>query len=636
MLRLVALSAYRRVRCLGRRIFCALTVFRPKEKPDLGRLQVYDLATASLEAKLLSDAFAAHDLYSDASSAANVDEIASKMLDLDTGLLPVIEKMHTGANAVPLLRSELEALHKMVFIVHYRTEPVSETYLSPHDTGRIWAECYPWVHKMRMKTPGGQNATPTDLQLLFLQYFINTPHLTILDDCERWYDAKRERKRSGGYQPYFHQEDDETVASADYKRYMPGEDYVEGLWRAAPGREFILTSSSFGVPEGNEYAGEGLHRIFVLSPTMVLVWRSTKKRHPGDTRSVLYDIPITPPTRTASVARKLDPLEQLSTQEEISEYLAGQGQKDTISLGVTDLTPEQTDALNFVLLRNVHGEDSLSFVNFDAFTGTMVRFLSLERKKLEEHYHPMLYGPLVQRYLTKNHEEYAAPAYALPPDIHTHLTLLGRGLRTHFDGPIKKRSGWPIRKGAYGTEHRGPVTAMLALLATPFPSHYDRAYQLHTVLRDAEYMFDFKYDTREGSGFVSAYNWWTQRLQDAWLARWPAPPGSRHNRFRGVPISSELKKSVADRLRKQKGLKHTLSEEDGELLFMLIGAVVSNGVAPPPIHMWKNDSTTLGDVLMRFVAQAIYVGAAERVYKASPKSLAIVTVPAGLYGILET
>ena len=48
------------------------------------------------------------------------------------------------------------------------------------------------------------------------------------------------------------------------------------IWQAAVGEEFVLTDKSFGLWEGHMNGNRGIHRLFVVSPRIVIVLRFTE------------------------------------------------------------------------------------------------------------------------------------------------------------------------------------------------------------------------------------------------------------------------------------------------------------------------------------------------------------------------
>ena len=152
--------------------------------------------------------------------------------------------------------------------------------------------------------------------------------------------------------------------------------YYLQMWRASPGREFILTDNHLGLFEGlanffNMSSGPfsppetlslGLHRLFVVSPTIAFVLRLNDEvvnmMARGRQRIINSDLD--------NIPKILPILENMNIplDENIHQYRAGVGQNDEFTFKITTLTPKQTDNVNFVLLREVKKKDGfLSFKN---------------------------------------------------------------------------------------------------------------------------------------------------------------------------------------------------------------------------------------------------------------------------------
>ena len=212
---------------------------------------------------------------------------------------------------------------------------------------------------------GGGSATALDMWLRALAYIIDTPHNDLIKRGMEAMSGSGDARADRAKDPY------RVVANS----YMTlGGCYYLQIWQAAPGREFVLTDNNMGLFEGlanflspssgrfslPETLPLGLHRLFVISPTIMFVLRLNVEMIDmmARDRQVLINSELDKIPKIPPVSKTVGDLPQ---DENIHQYRAGPGQKDEFTFTITRLTPEQTDQVNFVLLREVRKNGFLSF-----------------------------------------------------------------------------------------------------------------------------------------------------------------------------------------------------------------------------------------------------------------------------------
>ncbi|KAF8324398.1 hypothetical protein F5887DRAFT_1290445 [Amanita rubescens] len=299
---------------------------------DPRKLRVFNLSTGVLDELSFDDAYGVHNLYRDYKNIDDIDEVESKLGQLvEHPSVELIQSIHAdaaGGRDIVVSREKLERLRKFIFIMFFRQVGVSHHFFDA------------------VARRGGGSATALDMWLRALAYIIDTLHNDLIKQ---------------GFE------------------CMPGfgdarADPAKSCKLTAPGREFVLTDNNMGLFEGlanflspsfgrlslPETLPQGLHRLFVISPTMTFVLRlndniiNTMARE----RQVLINGDLDKIPKILPVSKTVG---DMPLDKNIHQYRAGPGQKDKFTFTITTLTPEQTDQVNFVLLREVKKNGFLSF-----------------------------------------------------------------------------------------------------------------------------------------------------------------------------------------------------------------------------------------------------------------------------------
>ncbi len=147
-----------------------------------------------------------------------------------------------------------------------------------------------------------------------------------------------------------------------------------------------------------------------------------------------------------------------------------------------------------------------------------------------------------------------------------------------------------------------PTSTFLSLLELPCASEYDRAYQLHTLLRD----FSVKYGESH-DGLAAAYSSVSTHFYHTWLSKY------RALEVDSVPQDLDL-------------LPH-LNESDGASFFVMMFIWLSTIMGRLPFGFGKGD--TPEDAVARLLGHAVYLGCAEKVLRKAPANLYLLTEQLG-------
>ncbi|KAI5829934.1 hypothetical protein K523DRAFT_273341 [Schizophyllum commune Tattone D] len=349
-------------------------------------VRFYDVATRTMTTRLIGKVYGVTNLYRDISNPDNVNHIEKKLSLLEQKAANSITVIH---QAIPtgtfnISRADLGNLRKFLFIMHIRHEKRSRMYFdkdhpenAPH---REFLQAYGDKHGLR---------TPSDLWLRYIDYLLDTPHDQIRQDGDL--------ELPGDLGPADVDKYDKFHAVAYQQQAQM---YFLGVWEAADTDEFVLTSSSFGLYEGchMEHRGFLLHRLFVISPRVVVVLRLNLLGDPQDPAyhalraqcsTKLIELPLTP----AKTKYTRLPAAGLTDPRVFAEYvLSAAGQQDSFEMKITKLTSEQTFMVNRVTLENVPPDGSLSFASASLTVRTLRLYLRRTRiwEDRGEDYHALV------------------------------------------------------------------------------------------------------------------------------------------------------------------------------------------------------------------------------------------------------
>ncbi|KAJ3566085.1 hypothetical protein NP233_g7223 [Leucocoprinus birnbaumii] len=319
-------------------------------------LNVYDLSTKTLRTLSISKSFGEFNLYTDLANTINIQHVEGKLSLLENQASDVITAIHIASNqgAFTLSRRQLEVLRKFMYVMHYRKPNIQESYFGENREEALedWIKQYMQTHNIKSRE---------EMWLHGLAYILDTPHAQIV--------AKGEEIVAQYGQPRIMQmmmtkvdPKLENWFAVDYQSLANS--HFFGVWEAATGCEFILANNCFGLWEGLMNGVPGLHRIFIISPRLVLILRSVLLREEVEgiastfNHSSLLDIKTSSPTTTLHRGTVID------THEALQRYrLTAAAQEDTFGYKITKLTAAQTREINEVILLNVPRDGGLVFLS---------------------------------------------------------------------------------------------------------------------------------------------------------------------------------------------------------------------------------------------------------------------------------
>ncbi|KAK0194954.1 hypothetical protein F5146DRAFT_923652 [Armillaria mellea] len=324
----------------------------------------YDLATGSLDVRSVGTIYGLKNLYRDASNLSNVNELEEKLSVLERDAAVIIDGLHSSlANGKAILkRHDLERMRKFLFIMHYRN--CGKSYFNP-DHPSDGPKIRPWLERYKAKH---QCQTHTDVWLHVLRYYLDTPHSQILDVAEaeyRQYGWKKILDPAATVDPNF--EHYETIAYHDQ-----AERFYFCIWEANAASEFILTSQGFGLWEGTSGTGEMVHRLFVVSPRIVIVLRSNSPPYEGPLPVNSLLLKIFQEKRTVELVNgESEFIFPEGTDLDSVNLNLFRSPEDLFTFPITRLALSETDAFNTVLLDNVRYDGAITFLGKERMLRTL-------------------------------------------------------------------------------------------------------------------------------------------------------------------------------------------------------------------------------------------------------------------------
>lgn len=164
-----------------------------------------------------------------------------------------------------------------MFVMYYHQLSIGSTYFDENHPEN--ARLRSWIQAFRKRE--NLSAEPRDTWLHVLKYYLFTPHNKILDhgneaEMRRILDILPKDLKNASV-------DDNFLEDIMSKEVDPNLEHWEAIayssqisnfylaiWQAAPGEEFIMSDNSFGLYEGRKMPLGPLHKIYVVSPKIVL------------------------------------------------------------------------------------------------------------------------------------------------------------------------------------------------------------------------------------------------------------------------------------------------------------------------------------------------------------------------------
>ncbi|SJL11237.1 uncharacterized protein ARMOST_14640 [Armillaria ostoyae] len=398
----------------------------------------YDLASGSLDIRPIGDVYGVMNLYRDASNPSNVNELEEKLSILERDASVVIGTLHSdlASGKSTLKRLDVERLRKFLYVMHYRN--LGGSYFDPdHPDGG--STIRQWVERYKTKHPSCQ--THTDVWLSVLRYYLDTPHSQIVDDATAIYKEHGMAKvhlQTNTVDPNM-----EHYPALAYQ-VQAGMSFL-CIWEAHDTSEFILSDSSFGLWEGVAPSGDHIHRVFVVSPRIAVILRSNLLpmfEKMGPVNSNLIHIPQERPVSKLVNGEAGFRVPEGSDPSSVNLNLL-RSPNDLFTFTITKLSLAQTDALNAVVLKNVHQDGAITFLGKERMFRTVRSFC---HNLMNMHNRP--------KFLS----------------LMRHLSVIPMGQAPQPNDPVDA----------------GLYAALMNILLNEkcFPSHYDRALSVLQLVKD--------------------------------------------------------------------------------------------------------------------------------------------------------
>ncbi|KAL1661756.1 hypothetical protein GGF50DRAFT_60369 [Schizophyllum commune] len=331
-------------------------------------VRYYDVSARTLEIRPIGEVYGVTNLYRDIRNMGNANHIEEKLARLEQKAATTITLIHNSIpdGAFNISRAELGNLRKFLFTMHVRHDACSREYFDQDHPGNARSREFLQAY---MDKYGFH--TSEELWLYFMNYLLDTPHEQIMQDGDMLLPP----------QP--------TAADVEILKKFYAISYQQqatlyflGVWEAADTDEFVLTSSSFGLHEGCLKTNRRvmLHRLFVISPRLVVVLRVTALRDPqgpdyerfwSDCLTRLGNLNLVPPKPSYTHT----PAGLPGSQAFADYVLSDAGQRDNFTITITKLTSEETSMVNKVTLENTKADGSLTFYSPSLTVRTLRRYL---------------------------------------------------------------------------------------------------------------------------------------------------------------------------------------------------------------------------------------------------------------------
>ncbi|PFH48613.1 hypothetical protein AMATHDRAFT_5642 [Amanita thiersii Skay4041] len=348
----------------------------------------FDFETCRLEERPVGRVYGVMNLYKDAKNIENAYHLEEMLARLESSVGVVIKKIHDAleqeVHEIKMERKEIEGLRKFLFVMQYREAALSGTYYDENhpelaEIGGGSKGYKSWVERVKEEK---ELEKPIDIWLYFLEYFLNTPHHAIMARA-----VEAMKRRGASPLPLPNSEEDEALEDFPAVDYMglTGTFYL-GILEAADGCEFVLCSNSFGIWEGTFAGVPCMHRLFVISPRVVLLLRKNEFRPDDQMSSELLGLvnssfmEINMPSPVVEYKAAGD----LTDDAFVAYKLSDAAQHDLFNFSITKLTKEQTENVNLVTMVNVIDGGAVTFRSKDAMIGMLQRYRDLDWRPGDE------------------------------------------------------------------------------------------------------------------------------------------------------------------------------------------------------------------------------------------------------------
>jgi len=317
-----------------------------------------------LELRSIGQVYGVRNLYRDCKNTDNVNAAERKLSVLEHKAAMVISDLHAALHTgkFSVKRRPLEDLRKFLYIMHYRSSRLADVYFDENHPEN--APMRPWI--IHCKKMHGFKS-PAEMWLHMLHYYLDNSHSQLMTHAAGVTDKYGMKSVMDFMLPNNHVPPEiEHFPAISYQTNCGG--HYTCIWQAADEEEFVLTHNGFGLWEGRVGGEPHVHRIFIISPRLIIVLRSkvltledvAQKLAPS-IQSSLLEIEQGPPAVTYRGTQEFPLGDTLTTMENYRS--SKQAEEDVFTFNIKKLTVTQTMEVNSVLLDNVRKDGSVTFVS---------------------------------------------------------------------------------------------------------------------------------------------------------------------------------------------------------------------------------------------------------------------------------
>lgn len=383
------------------------------QKKDDMEVYYYCVKSGTLTNRRIKEVYAEGDLYKDPSNSLDVGkaiEIEREQSKLEYSASITVKFIHRaiedrdimnnggeGSTARPahlnIKRKHLDLLKKFLFIMTFHQPSASTACFDPDKPYNFNARRWIKAYQARYNLLDG----PKHIWLHILRYYLVTPHHEIHETGRIVNENFFLDSIQNGTLPDDDSERGEPSPSAeidpdldDWKclKYYLHTWMFLAIWEAARGEQFVMSSEPFGVFEGGTISSGRLHKFFVVSPRMILVFY-----HPGltDQENANNVVNSTNPWKLALVDSRTSILATAPHKEAEVKYISDQpppsqslfsghpgvfapSPADDFKFEICPLSPKDTHTVNGIILQNLSENSAVTFGSRDAALRTLTQF----------------------------------------------------------------------------------------------------------------------------------------------------------------------------------------------------------------------------------------------------------------------
>jgi len=327
----------------------------------------WDAANDTLDLRPISRVYGVQNLYRDCRNTENMNVVEEKLAELERKAADVINELHKAlpTNRFSVTRRPLEDLRKFLFIMYYRLSVIKDTYFDENHPENTWTKL--WIEKYK-ETRGFQSSAETWVHML--GYFLDNSHSQLMEHggiVLKYVSDDIRKFRTNQVPP-----DIEHFPAFAYLSNCGK--YFACIWQAAVGEEFVLTNTGFGLWEGLMMNEPSIHRIYVISPRIVIVLRSNELPH-----AIQLQVSIS--SSLMGIEQDRPEVKYHATEHWMGGGVDQRGSKqadeDVFTFNVKKLTAFETMEVNAVLLENVPEDGSITFASKACMLRTARTFCTL-------------------------------------------------------------------------------------------------------------------------------------------------------------------------------------------------------------------------------------------------------------------